>query len=44
MNAQAADSVYALLADGTTIEIRQARLSDFGAVRDMHAAISPDNA
>jgi acyl-CoA synthetase (NDP forming)/GNAT superfamily N-acetyltransferase len=43
VNAQAADSVYALLADGTTIEIRQARVSDFGAVRDMHAAMSPDN-
>jgi acyl-CoA synthetase (NDP forming)/GNAT superfamily N-acetyltransferase len=43
VNAQAADSVYALLADGTTIEIRQARVSDFDAVRDMHAAMSPDN-
>jgi acyl-CoA synthetase (NDP forming)/RimJ/RimL family protein N-acetyltransferase len=38
-----ADRVYALLADGTTIEIRPARVSDFDAVRDMHAAMSPDN-
>jgi acyl-CoA synthetase (NDP forming)/GNAT superfamily N-acetyltransferase len=42
MSAQA-DRVYALLADGTTIEIRPARVSDFDAVRDMHAAMSPDN-
>ena len=42
MSAQA-DRVYALLADGTTIEIRPARGSDFDAVRDMHAAMSPDN-
>jgi acyl-CoA synthetase (NDP forming)/GNAT superfamily N-acetyltransferase len=43
VNAQPAGSVYALLADGTTIEIRPARASDFDAVRDMHAAMSPDN-
>ena len=36
-------SAYALLADGTTIEIRAARPSDFGAVRDMHIKMSPDN-
>ncbi len=42
MTAQAG-RVYALLADGTTIEIRPARVSDFDAVRDMHAAMSPDN-
>ena len=36
-------SAYALLADGTTIEIRPARPEDFDAVRDMHAKMSPDN-
>lgn len=35
--------VYALLVDGTTITIRPARSGDHGAVRDMHAAMSPDN-
>ena len=34
---------YALLADGTTIEIRAARPGDFDAVRDMHTKMSPDN-
>ena len=34
---------YALLTDGTTIEIRPARPEDFEAVRDMHARMSPDN-
>jgi len=42
-NKPAAGGVFALLADGTTIEIRPARGADFGAVRDMHAAMSPDN-
>jgi acyl-CoA synthetase (NDP forming)/GNAT superfamily N-acetyltransferase len=42
-SAQAAGGVYALLADGSTIEIRPARADDFDAVRDMHAAMSPDN-
>ena len=28
--------VYALLADGTTVEIRPAGLGDFDAVKDMH--------
>jgi acyl-CoA synthetase (NDP forming)/GNAT superfamily N-acetyltransferase len=42
MSAQA-DRVYALLADGTTIEIRPPRAGDFDAVRAMHAAMSPDN-
>jgi hypothetical protein len=37
-------SVYALLADGATIEIRPATAEDFGAVRAMHEAMSPDNA
>ncbi len=36
-------SAYALLADGTTIEIRPARPGDFDAVRDMHTKMSPDN-
>ena len=36
-------SAYALLADGTTIEIRAARPGDFDAVRDMHTKMSPDN-
>jgi acyl-CoA synthetase (NDP forming)/GNAT superfamily N-acetyltransferase len=35
--------VYALLTDGTTIEIRPARPEDRDAVRQMHAAMSPDN-
>jgi acyl-CoA synthetase (NDP forming)/N-acetylglutamate synthase-like GNAT family acetyltransferase len=34
---------YALLTDGTTIEIRPARPGDFEAVRDMHATMSPEN-
>jgi acyl-CoA synthetase (NDP forming)/GNAT superfamily N-acetyltransferase len=36
-------STYALLTDGTTIEIRPARPGDFDAVRDMHAAMSRAN-
>ncbi|HEY4461785.1 MAG TPA: GNAT family N-acetyltransferase [Streptosporangiaceae bacterium] len=36
-------SVYALLADGTTIEIRPASPGDFGAVKAMHEALSPDS-
>ena len=43
MNAQAGSSAYALLTDGTTIEIRPARPGDFDAVRDMHAKMSPEN-
>ncbi len=35
--------VYALLADGTTVEIRPAGPDDFGAVKAMHEAMSPDN-
>src|SRR6202167_5471234 len=35
--------VYALLADGTTVEIRLAGPDDFGAVKAMHEALSPDN-
>jgi acyl-CoA synthetase (NDP forming)/GNAT superfamily N-acetyltransferase len=41
--AQSAGSVYALLADGTTVEIRPAGPADFDAVRAMHEAMSPDN-
>ena len=43
MSADAEPNVYALLNDGTTIEIRAARPDDFDAVRDMHAKMSPDN-
>ncbi len=43
MSTQSEPSAYALLTDGTTIEIRPARPEDFDAVRDMHAKMSPDN-
>jgi acyl-CoA synthetase (NDP forming)/GNAT superfamily N-acetyltransferase len=36
-------SVYALLADGRTVEIRPATPADFDAVKAMHEAMSPDN-
>ena len=36
-------SAYALLTDGTTIEIRPTRPGDFDAVRDMHTRMSRDN-
>ncbi len=36
--------MYALLADGTTVEIRPAGPGDFEAVKAMHAAMSPNNA
>ena len=35
--------VYALLADGTTVEIRPAGPGDFDAVKAMHKAMSPDS-
>ena len=35
--------MYALLTDGTTVEIRSARPQDAEAVTAMHAAMSPDN-
>jgi acyl-CoA synthetase (NDP forming)/GNAT superfamily N-acetyltransferase len=35
--------VYALLADGTTVQIRPAAPEDFEAVRAMHEAMSPNN-
>ena len=41
--AQAAGHAYALLADGSTVEIRLAGLADFDAVKAMHEAMSPDN-
>ncbi|MGH3291529.1 MAG: GNAT family N-acetyltransferase, partial [Trebonia sp.] len=37
-------SVYALLADGRTVEIRPAAAADFAAVKAMHEAMSPNNA
>jgi len=43
VSTQAGPSTYALLTDGTTIEIRPARPDDFDAVRDMHAKMSPEN-
>jgi acyl-CoA synthetase (NDP forming)/GNAT superfamily N-acetyltransferase len=35
--------VYALLADGTTVEIRPAAPGDFDAIKAMHEAMSPAN-
>ncbi len=43
MSADAEPSIYALLIDGTTIEIRPARADDFDAVREMHEKLSPDS-
>ena len=43
VSAHADGSTYALLADGTTIEIRQAGPDDFDAVWDMHEKMSQDN-
>ena len=39
----AGGSVYALLTDGRTAEIRPARPGDAGAVQAMHEALSPEN-
>jgi acyl-CoA synthetase (NDP forming)/GNAT superfamily N-acetyltransferase len=36
-------TVYALLADGSTVAIRPAGAEDFGALKAMHEAMSPDN-
>jgi acyl-CoA synthetase (NDP forming)/GNAT superfamily N-acetyltransferase len=41
--AQDTGPVYALLADGTTAEIREACPDDFDAVQAMHEAMAPDN-
>jgi acyl-CoA synthetase (NDP forming)/GNAT superfamily N-acetyltransferase len=43
MAQELSDPVYALLADGTTVEIRPAVPGDFDAVKAMHEAMSPDN-
>ena len=43
MKAQPASGVYALLADGATVEIRPAAASDFDAVWQMHRAMSADS-
>ena len=43
MSTEAGPGTYALLTDGTTIEIRPARPDDFDEVRDMHAKMSPQN-
>ena len=40
---QDAGQVYALLSDGTTVEIRPATPDDFQAVKAMHEAMSPDS-
>jgi len=40
---QAGGSVYALLADGSTAEIRPADPQDAGAVKEMHEAMSAEN-
>ena len=42
-SAQPAAGVYALLADGATIEILEATPADFLAVRQMYRSMSPDN-
>jgi acyl-CoA synthetase (NDP forming)/GNAT superfamily N-acetyltransferase len=41
--AQQAGPVYALLADGSMVEIRPAGPADFDGVKAMHEAMSPDN-
>ena len=41
--AQETGRVYALLADGTMVEIREATPGDFDAVQAMHEAMEPDN-
>src|SRR5690242_20816310 len=41
--AQDTGRVYALLGDGTTVEIREACPEDFDAVQAMHEAMAPDN-
>ena len=43
MAREQAPAVYALLADGTTAEIRPAGPGDFDGVKAMHEAMSPDN-
>lgn len=43
MTDHAEDGQFALLADGATVEIRQARPSDAAAVQAMHERLSPEN-
>lgn len=43
MNARTEPVTYALLTDGTTVEIRPTRPDDFEAVRGMHAGMSTEN-
>ena len=43
MSIDAESSVYALLTDGTTVEIRPAAADDFDPVREMHEKLSPDS-
>lgn len=43
MTRPVATATYALLTDGSTVEIRPASPGDADAVREMHAAMSPDN-
>jgi acyl-CoA synthetase (NDP forming)/GNAT superfamily N-acetyltransferase len=43
MAQELSEPVYALLADGTTVEIRPAVPDDFDAVKAMHDAMSPDH-
>jgi len=44
MRTPAKPRTYALLADGSTVEIRHALGADADAVREMHVNLSPDNA
>ncbi|GAB3979494.1 bifunctional GNAT family N-acetyltransferase/acetate--CoA ligase family protein [Actinoallomurus acanthiterrae] len=37
------EPAFALLTDGTAIQIREVRAGDLGAVRDLHHGMSPDN-
>jgi acyl-CoA synthetase (NDP forming)/GNAT superfamily N-acetyltransferase len=43
VSTQGEPSAYALLTDGTTVEIRSARPEDFAAVRDLHERLSPNS-
>ena len=43
MGTQAEPGSYALLADGATVGIREARPADFDSVRDMHLKMSSNN-
>ena len=43
LSASGPGTVYALLADGTTVAIRAATAGDFDAVLRMHRAMSPEN-